>query len=79
MKLWHLLPRNPKAKPWLPWYDKVFGVVVRAENEAEARTLAAGVSGDEGPKPWFDIYLTVCNELRPEGESGLICRDLRGA
>lgn len=40
MKLWLLRPIDPHGGLWDPWFDKIFGFVVRAETETEARTLA---------------------------------------
>jgi hypothetical protein len=34
--------------PWTPPYDKTFAVVVRAEDEEAARSLALTVGGNEG-------------------------------
>jgi hypothetical protein len=58
------LPDNDN--PWEPWYDKVFGFVVRAHDEPAARLLAQANAADEkkgtflGAKtantisPWLD-------------------------
>jgi hypothetical protein len=51
MKIWLLKPavsgNDPSTNPWEPWYDCVFGMVVRAETEAEARQFAAEQAGAE--------------------------------
>lgn len=50
MKLWLLRPIDPDAggdNPWEPWYDKLFGAVVRAETEDQARLLVSAHAGDE--------------------------------
>lgn len=68
MKLYLLTP----IKDWLPWYDKCFGVVVRAKTVEQARELASESAGDEGKEVWFDATLTRCEELTNEGEPGRI-------
>jgi len=45
MNLWLLrpssnLPDDRAKNPWIPWYDKCFGMVIRAETEEDARKLA---------------------------------------
>ena len=40
MKLWILMPKenlNKGDDPWNPWYDKCFGMIIRAKTEEEAR------------------------------------------
>ena len=71
MKLWILEP----AEPWAPWYDKVFGSIVRADTENRARDIAAENHGDEGPLVWRDPEKTTCRELAADGEAGLILQD----
>lgn len=71
MKLYLLTP----VSRWKPWYDKVMGLVVRAESEDHARDLASSVSGDEGADAWRDSALTKCVELTSDGPAGLILRD----
>ena len=95
MKLWFLEPLDCSAvnergnNPWDPWYDKAFGFVVRAEDELEARKLAAEHAGDEAPStwfasdsdfnPWLDSNYSRCLELTGEGEAGVILRDFAAA
>jgi hypothetical protein len=98
MRLWLLRPRDDvlarSAHPWTPKFDKVMGVVVRAEDEADARELAQGQAGDEGlgvyvrfglaedevaADVWLDPGWTSCEELLPEGEAGAILVDRREA
>jgi hypothetical protein len=98
VRLWLLRPRTDvlarSAHPWTPTFDKVMGVVVRAEDEADARELAQGQAGDEGlgvyvrfgfPEDevaadvWLDPGWTSCEELGPEGEAGAILVDRREA
>ena len=51
-RLWLLQARADvlarACHPWTPWFDKDFGVVVRAPSEAEARALAEAQAGSEG-------------------------------
>jgi hypothetical protein len=81
--------------PWDPWYDKAFAFVIRAETEIEARAIANHRGGDEtgpielfnhlgkisqyGGDPWLDSRYSVCEELLPEGEEGLIVRNFASA
>lgn len=90
MKLWILRPVEDLEKgdnPWEPWYDKVFGFVVRAGNEKEARIIAQENAGDEkrrvflGKKmadtstPWLDVKYSTCVELEANGEAEMIMKD----
>ena len=68
MKLYLLKP----VSDWKPWYDKCFGVVVRAETVEQARKLAQENAGDEGKDVWFNAALTSCEELTNEGKAGTI-------
>lgn len=92
MKIFHLYPKEniEGENPWSPWYDKVFGFVVRAENEEEARKLANEEGRNEncdirhtvnrtGGKPWLDSNFSECVELTEKGDKGVIIRDLAGA
>lgn len=91
MKLWLLRPvgydprnpfRNPTLtphNPWSPWYDKAFGFVVRAWDEASARELAAVEAGDEKAIAWLDETLSTCEELLPDGDAVIIVQDLASA
>lgn len=92
MRLWLLRPREgftdknlSVESPWSPWYDKVFGFVVRAETEAEARAVASEEGGDENREvsgaryPWIDPHYSTCEPLTDEGEPGLVIRDFAAA
>lgn len=95
MKIWLLQAKDQDlpdgVNPWVPWYDKAFGHVVRAETEEEAREIAHNNAGDEnrgeflGEKisktesPWKDSKYSTCIELVHEGESGLIITDFHSA
>ena len=79
MKLWLLRPINPYDGLWDPWFDKIFGFVVRAETEADARSLAAKQSSDEGEKAWIEAQFSTCTELRPDGEPEVIIWDMHSA
>jgi hypothetical protein len=77
MKLWLLRPNEPMPEgkdPWDPWYDKVFGFVIRAETETKARQLAQQNAGDETALAWHNTYST-CIELTHEGISEIILID----
>lgn len=80
MQLWLLRPRIwTEAKGyehglWSPWYDKTFGLVVRADTEADARRIAAGDDNWER-SAWLDTANSTCIELTPEGEAGVVIVD----
>lgn len=95
MKLWLLEPigdgdEDYKDTPWEIWYDSVFGFVIRAETEQEARQIADSQAGDENKRwlpggaqttihPWLDPEQSTCVELLPDGEPGVILRDMHWA
>lgn len=95
MKLW-LLSRTDEElpyddNPWIPWYDKANGFVVRAETEPDARQLAnAEGENEKGPTrfifddryggdPWLDPKYSTCVELTADGESCVILRDFEAS
>lgn len=82
MKLWLLRPADWDAEAastrlpaWTPWYDKAYGFVVRAADEAAARTAAAGRAGDEGAEVWTDPASTSCVELMADGPAEVVMGD----
>lgn len=79
MKLWHLKPVDDDSGPWKPWYDKVFGMVVRAKTEADARKAASDEAGCEGRGAWTDPELSSCVELLKGGDPEVIIRDCHHA
>jgi len=97
-QLWLLRPREEvltrESHPWRPWFDKVFGFVVRAESEGEARELAQGAAGNEGlgiyralgcddeetaVGVWLQPRYTTCDVLDAEGKTTVVLIDRRGA
>jgi hypothetical protein len=83
-----------EAHPWTPPWDKTMGVLVRAETEEDARRLAQTKAGFEGEgiyarlgltedevaeKVWLAEKWTVCEELTPDGEAGVILVVRHGA
>lgn len=79
MKLYILKPRE-KDPNWEPWYDKTFGVVVRANSVKEAREIASSKGrGGEGSKVWLTSKHVICEELKQDGEAGLILQDFAAA
>lgn len=84
MKLWLLraldnLPRD--RDPWREAHGRVFGFVIRAETEEEARQIASWHRGAEDrsrwmddPSVWQNPKLTTCTELMPDGDAGLVMR-----
>ena len=98
MRLWFLRPRAGvlarESHPWRPWFDKVFGIVVRAQSEAQARALAQGEAANEGlgiyrtlgyrheaiaAGVWLDPTYTACDELEAGGPAGILLVDRREA
>ena len=83
------LPENDN--PWEPWYDKTFGFIVRAIDEATARKYADESAGDENrgefmnkeiaktKNPWLDEKYTTCEELSGNGDEGVIMKDFASA
>jgi hypothetical protein len=55
-----------------PYYGVTNSVVIRAENENRARTMAGRVAGDEGRKVWLDPERSMCGELKSDGTPGII-------
>jgi hypothetical protein len=43
----YLLRPVPGAEPWEPWYDKAFGFIVAATDEASARACVLPAAGSE--------------------------------
>ena len=97
MRLWLLKPVEGLPNddnPWIPWYDKAFGHVVRAETEQEARRLANEAGGEEsgprresfyfsndfhGGEVWLHQKYTTCVELTPDGQAEVIMSDVHNA
>ena len=85
MKLWILRPQEnlpADDDPWIPWYDKCFGMVIRAKNEETARARAHGVSGSERHEhenvaPWLEEKYSSCKELTGRGDEEVILLDYR--
>jgi len=78
MKLF-ILRANEDQAIWDPWYDKTFGMIVRAADESSARKLAATKPGDEGEQAWLNTKNSTCEELIAEGEETILMQDRRCA
>jgi hypothetical protein len=90
MKLFLLEPRQDlphNGSPWDPWYDKCFGMVVRAENETHARKIADANGGSETitqpwqdkqkqPNPWLDKKYSTCEVINEDGDAGLVLQHI---
>ena len=76
MKLFLLMRPEEFGSNW----DTTMGFVLRAENEAKARKLAADKThGDEGRDPWLDPHLVTCTEILVDGpEEVILCDFLAG-
>jgi hypothetical protein len=87
MKLWLLRPidgLDEKRDPWSPWYDKVFGFVIRAESEMRARELATAKQAGEAGKvwaknPWLDPAFSTCVALSDDGAEEIVMVDFAAA
>ena len=86
MKLYKLSPIEDLQddNPWRPWFDKCFGIVVRAENELQARRLAASKAGDESSdckdgNPWLYAKYSKCEIIEQNGDSEIILIDFASA
>ena len=87
MKLWILEPVKNLPEdnnPWIPWYDKMFAVVVRADSEESARSMAHSCGGDENDEssdisPWMELEYSTCKPLEAEGEARIIILDVHSA
>jgi hypothetical protein len=75
MKLWLLRPMDDTLEPWMPWHDRMFGFVIRAESESKARAVASRNAGDEGPKAWLLPNNSKCVELLPDGEEEVVLEE----
>jgi hypothetical protein len=71
-KLWRLQPVDDSSAPWLPFHNCMFGFVVQALHEEEARALSAKQAGDEGPDAWLSSRLSTCVEVNGNGHSGVV-------
>lgn len=80
MRFWLLTPLDEDSVPWgASWYNKVFGLVVAAENETAARQIASQGCGSEGGAAWLDASLSSCAELTADEKAGEILVDYRRA
>jgi hypothetical protein len=97
MKLWILRPVRTLTRKFsgyyeetkpecLRGYDVYQGFVVRAEDEAQARSIAQklhdgsreyeeGCSTDESSRVWRDHVMTTCTPVEVDGPAGLILAD----
>ena len=66
----YLLTRTERA----PSYDVVRSMVVRAENETQARFLASQKAMDEGDYIWLDSNYSHIEEIE-DGEAQVLCVD----
>jgi hypothetical protein len=79
MKLWILRPGDDSLPPWIPYYDRIFGFVIRAQSEDAARSLAASTCREEGPDAWLSSRSSSCIELPVDGPAGVIMEDFSRA
>jgi hypothetical protein len=78
MKIYSLWPKKEGSSFWSPWYDKMFEIVVVANDEKQARAIAATHSGEEGVEIWMGD-LVHCEEVKPDGGARVVCIDFRSA
>ena len=82
MKLWLLRPNEDRPRgddPWNPWFNRCFGVVVRARTEKEARRIAHEQEGAQLGDAWLTDRHSTCVPMSHAGEPGVIISDLRNA
>lgn len=82
MNLYELRPKEnlPKSdNPWYPWYDKCFGFVVRAKDEATARKIASENTWCEDEEAWLKERYSTCEILTADGKEGMIIEDGKAA
>lgn len=64
---------------WYPYAEKKeckWANLVRAENEEQARKIAANQVWDEGIDAWLNPSKSRCEELTVDGEPGDIMHDI---
>jgi hypothetical protein len=74
-----------RSNPWHTRYDRAYGFVVRAPDEATARRLANAKGDDEKDLPglkqtrnvWLKRQFTDCKILESDGPDGIILQDFR--
>ena len=82
MALWILEPiyRDVNGKNhWDPWYDKMFGIVVMAQTEDDARAIAMEEHGDEWAEAWLHDDCSSCCQLEDDGSSRMILKSISNA
>lgn len=75
MNLYILNKRNDLEgadNPWVTIYDKYDSFLVSAENETNARIIAASYAADEGSSAWADSKYSTCEILVPIQKECLI-------
>ena len=89
MRFWRLTPRHDTLwwcvdgkDPWQPHRERVFGFIVRAGDEEQARWLAHESGGLEnaelpGVSPWLDANYSTCEELRDDGSAEVLLVNFR--
>jgi hypothetical protein len=84
--LWLLRPKEGiSPDPWQPWYNRCFGMVIRAGSEAEARMLIEKYTGSEfspygnGKNPWLSSDTSTCVPLDADGPDEVIMTDVESA
>lgn len=75
VKLWLLRPISVEGEPWKPWYDKCFGMVVRAESEHAAREIATANGAEESDRNGWGPEWSTCVELTADGDRGVVIAD----
>lgn len=87
MSLWILEPKpglTADNNPWVPWHNKMFSLVVRADTDREARKIAHEHGQDENNEllavsPWLDETYSSCKLLLHAGPTGLIIANIKSA
>lgn len=77
MKL-YILKLGEHTTAWTPWYDKCFGMTIRAKDEDTARRLAnssGGPENNDGIAPWLDPKQSTCTVINGKGTEEVLLKD----
>ena len=58
-------------------WDEMAGFVIVASSEDEAREIASGNCGDEGPMTWKNEAETECRTVKSFSKKGVLIEDFK--
>jgi hypothetical protein len=64
---------------WEPWYDKIFGLVIRAKTKKQARKMASLQAGYETADAWLNPAHSTCKKLNTAGKDEIVICDYHSA